>query len=287
MTIAACYLSTEGVVFGADSTSTIQLDAPGSDKPIEHHLNFGQKIFEVGEDSTLAITNWGLAALPSLSYRTMIARFGDDLSRNPANSVDDAAWRWNTYFWSEYAPAFAQLKLALASRKEKVTTPEENDAYLELRHTGFCGFCIGGYLGPSREPKAFEISFHPDDDLPNSPQALRPGYARFWGWPNLIERLVWGVDDSVYGAVLKTGKWSGTEKELADALLSNRLVQPADLPLREAIDWVHASIYTTIKAMKFSHWAPYCGGPIEIAVVSTDRKFRWVKHKTFSAALEI
>jgi hypothetical protein len=73
--------------------------------------------------------------------------------------------------------------------------------------------------------------------------------------------------------------------ELAQVLLSQSLGQPYDLPLREAIDWVHASIYTTIKAMKFSHWKPYCGGPIEVAAISTDRRFRWVRHKNFGAAL--
>ena len=111
------------------------------------------------------------------------------------------------------------------------------------------------------------------------------GRAKFWGWQNLIERVLWGVDDAVFGAVFSSGKWTGTEAELAQVLLSQSLGQPYDLPLREAIDWVHASIYTTIKAMKFSHWKPYCGGPIEIAVISTDRRFRWVRHKNFGAAL--
>ena len=56
--------------------------------------------------------------------------------------------------------------------------------------------------------------------------------------------------------------------------------------LPEAIDWVHTVIYTTIKAMKFSHYVPICGGPIEIALISSDRKFRWVRHKRFDEALD-
>jgi len=42
---------------------------------------------------------------------------------------------------------------------------------------------------------------------------------------------------------------------------------------------------TINKAMKFSHMAPVCGGPVEIAVITTDRKFRWVRHKKFDAAI--
>jgi hypothetical protein len=38
--------------------------------------------------------------------------------------------------------------------------------------------------------------------------------------------------------------------------------------------------------MKFSHMAPVCGGPVEVAVITTDRRFRWVRHKRFDAAIE-
>jgi hypothetical protein len=45
VTIAICYVSPEGVVLGADSTTTYGT----------HHFNNSQKLFEVGEDSSLAI----------------------------------------------------------------------------------------------------------------------------------------------------------------------------------------------------------------------------------------
>ena len=37
--------------------------------------------------------------------------------------------------------------------------------------------------------------------------------------------------------------------------------------------------------MKFKFGAPVCGGPIEIGFISTDRTFRWAKHKTFTSAI--
>jgi hypothetical protein len=37
--------------------------------------------------------------------------------------------------------------------------------------------------------------------------------------------------------------------------------------------------------MKFSFGAPVAGGPIEIGFISTDRPFRWVRHKSFSSAI--
>jgi hypothetical protein len=111
------------------------------------------------------------------------------------------------------------------------------------------------------------------------------GRAHFWGCPNLIERVISGMDFDMFCRILDSGKWNGTAKELTDVLVQGALGQPFDLPLREATDWIYASIYTTIKAMKFSHLAPVCGGPIEIAVISTDRAFRWVRHKQLGEAI--
>ena len=44
MTIAACYLAAEGVVFGADSTTTMFVSGIGPGTPgAEHHYNFARK----------------------------------------------------------------------------------------------------------------------------------------------------------------------------------------------------------------------------------------------------
>ena len=102
---------------------------------------------------------------------------------------------------------------------------------------------------------------------------------------DIIPRVLYGCATESLVAILNTGKWTGTADELVEATVGSMLIQPVDLPLREAIDWVNTVIYTTIKAMKFSHFAPVCGGPIEIAVISTDRRFRWVRHKSFGDAI--
>lgn len=47
MTIAACYLSADGVVFGADSITTMYASGVGpSASGSEYHYNFAQKIFK-------------------------------------------------------------------------------------------------------------------------------------------------------------------------------------------------------------------------------------------------
>lgn len=102
-----------------------------------------------------------------------------------------------------------------------------------------------------------------------------------------MDRLILGLDYQVFRTILASGKWNGTAEELVDTIQPTRLAQPFDLPIREAIDWIHASIYTTIKVMKFSHLPPVCGGVVEVAVVTSDRNFRWVSHKRMGEAIPL
>jgi hypothetical protein len=87
-------------------------------------------------------------------------------------------------------------------------------------------------------------------------------------------------------AALLSGKWTGTPQEFDAIIAPHRLLHPPTVPIREAIDFTHACLSATVKAMKFSILHRSCGGPIEIAVITTDRLFRWVRHKTFASAIE-
>jgi hypothetical protein len=287
VTIAACYLSAEGVVFGADSTSTMYVSGGGpGTSGSTHHFNFAQKIFQIGEDSTLAMTMWGLGNLANTSYRTLIAQFADSLVGQGAQSMEEVANRWNHFFWAAYSAEFDSiLQSARALHEQPARTPEEEERLTSLVQALSGGFCIGGYLMNDRTPNAYEVRYDPTMAGPSHIDRLSIGATRFWGWQNLIDRLLFGVDFGVVGDILRSGKWSGTNEELYSLLPPYCLGQPSDLPIREAIDWVHASIYTTIKTMKFSHMPPVCGGPVEIAVITTDRRFRWVRHKGFDAAI--
>ena len=164
-------------------------------------------------------------------------------------------------------------------------TPDEDTELQYYRQTFYVGFCIGGYLAHSRLPEAFQLSYDPTLAAPGQPGDLPLGTTKFWGCPGLLERLMFGIDLSLAQSIMQSGHWSGTTQDLLALVQPYQLIQPGALPIREAIDLVHASIYTTIKAMKFSHLERACGGPVEIAVITTDRPFRWVRHKGLDAAI--
>lgn len=287
MTIAACYLSSEGVVFGADSTSTMYVQGPDPNQSGQfHHYNYAQKIFQIGEGSNLAITMWGLGSLGQTSYRTLIARFADELAAQPASSMAEIADRWNTHFFIAYALYLGPLMTRIRELKAQTSrTPDEEAELRALEQTYSGGFCIGGYCLPDRKPEAYEIIYQLDQTAPQQPKPLQIGNANFWGCPNIMNRLLFGADIGLLADIESSPKWTGTFEDLVALVSPYRLAQPFDLPIREAIDWIYTSIYTTSQAMKFSHLAPVCGGPVEVAVISTDRPFRWVRHKTLDAGI--
>ena len=286
MTIATCYLSPEGVVLGADSTTTYGA----------LHFNNSQKLFEIGEESTLAAVAWGLGGLQISSHRTLLALLDDDLRKNPPATNNEAANRWTDQFWAAYSdpgspisPAIAECQRLHAKKPFDPKTPDpsgrteaEEREYQQLRVVLVAGFCIAGYVLPDRTPAAFEVVFDPLQSKP-TPTSKPQGYW-FWGAPNMIQRLIFACDDELKSSIVGSGKWSGRRQELEALVAQHALAHPI-VPIREAIDFVHACISSTIKAFKFSNLSQICGGPIEIAVITTDRKFRWVRHKAWDAAI--
>lgn len=285
VTIAGIYLTPEGIVFGADSTSSAPTESG------MHYLDFNQKIFQIGEASTLGVMTWGLGSLGGQSYRTLAAKLDDELRDRPARSVQEVATRWLDLVWPVYSGFELVVRfkaLALKATHDPndpaSRTQDEEKEFTNLRSALVLGFCIGGYLLPDREPLAFSMVLDPSSPTRPTPNRHAAESWSWWGVPNIVRRLVFGHDQNLVQTILKSGKWSGTPQELTDALATQRLVH-ASLPIRDAVDYVHSCVYSTIKAMKFSSMAQVCGGPIEIAVITTDRKFRWVRHKPWDAAI--
>lgn len=288
MTIAGFYLCPEGIVLGADSTSSV---------PVQeglHYFDFTQKVFEVGENGTLGMVTWGLGCLWPASYRTLIASLADDLLAHPATSISDVAQRWIDSFWNAYSASQYVLQCNQLHTKPphnpaanpvdpNARTEEEEKTYKNLQQALVVGFCLGGYVMPDRTPRAVYMTFDPTSGKP-TPTEMVDECEQWWGVPNIIHRLMLGADDNLINAIVASGKWNGTQADLVPILQTQRFAH-GTLPIRDAVDYVHSCIHSTIKAMKFSNMSQVCGGPIEIAVITTDRKFRWVRHKPWDAAI--
>lgn len=250
----------------------------------------------MGQDSTLAIVTWGLGCLAQTSFRTLFAQFADELSTDRPSNGQEVAQRWCDFFWTRYS---AEMKPVIEKCRQLASKPafvpgsglpvrgarteREERQFEELNLGLVVGFCIGGYLATSeRVPFAFQTIFEPLATAP--PQAVAVTGPRFWGAPNMVDRLIVGCDGNFRETILASGKWVGTESDL-DQLIGRQELVHGILPIRDAVDFVHTCIFSTIKALKFSNFSQICGGPIELAVITTDRKFRWIRHKTWDTAV--
>jgi hypothetical protein len=223
----------------------------------------------------------------------LIAQLADAIQQASPGSVDDVAAKWVDLYWEEYQRHQLILRCHELSEKQpydaskggdpQVRTEDEEREYHYLRQNLVVGFCLGGYIRDERTPTAFEIIFDPTGPKP-SPEPLSLPDMRAWGAPNMINRLIRGIDDGIVADILGSGKWTGTEEELNAILVQHVLAHPI-LPIRDAIDFVHTCVYSTIKAFKFANLSPICGGPIELAVITADRHFRWVRHKHLHSAI--
>jgi hypothetical protein len=283
MTIAACYVSRDGVVFGADSTSSFTASTGW------RYYNNEQKLFEVGEmGSTLGVVTWGLGTLATVSYRQLFSELSDSLIHNPPHSVQEVADRWNLQFWNAYAaqlPLFQEHAAYLALRALAARTPEQEKAMGELKVALSVGFLIGGHVAADRRPLAFAMHFDPDQTAQGPAQPIQMGGWMFGGAPRMYTRITRGIDEFIENAILSSPHWTGGPAVLDSLIQPHIHHPPVVLPIREAVDWIYAMILSTIKLLKFSQDAPICGGHIEIAAITVDRRFRWVSHKGLDKAL--
>ena len=255
-----------------------------------HYFDFNQKIFQIGDASTLGLLTWGLGSLGSTSYRTLLAKLDDGLKQQKPKSVAEVAARWVELIWPVYDSFDLTIKFRALTAKPardpanaNSRTEEEEKELSNLKAGLVLGFCIAGYVPSDRACVVCQMLFEPGLAKP-VPKVHTVESFSWWGVPNIVSRLVFGADHNLKSAILASGKWTGTPAEY-DAILANQRLVHASLPIRDAVDYVHSSIYCTIKAMKFSSFPQVCGGPIEIAVITSDRKFRWVRHKAWDAAI--
>jgi hypothetical protein len=271
MTIAIAGNFTEGVVFAVDSACTYQQ----SDGDIRTIYNAAQKIFHVGlspdwSDSPYGAVLFGDASYCGISWRNVIGNFWRQQAQKqiPAN---------------EMAQSFLAYLQAIEPDPEKRTES---------------GVFFAGYGKDDLNVRCFKILAK---NL--SAQEIPIGGFQYDGVPNVVQMLLFGMTGQTrlevnkrFGAVTirKEGP-DGTpiEKSLAQEVLdlieaTGVFCRPEmDMPLRDAIDYMHFLVYSTEKYFKFSSGAPICGGPVEIAAITIDRGFRRILTKPLDYSIHM
>lgn len=270
------------MVLGADSTTTLSF--PDRRAPV--YLDHAQKLFQVGpEGSTVGLVTWGQGELGQYSHRTVAALFGELIAARGLDDIQVAAGALGELVWEEYAGAYDDYirRVSELIAEGPDLDHEQDREFQNIVHAFTGGYCVGGRLRPADRCRAFEVSWDPRQNSALV-REVRQETPVMWGVPHFMDRLIFGIDSSVVARIANSERWTGTHDELYDLVASHPLIRPRSLPIREAIDWIHTCIHTTIRGIKFASLPHSCGGPIEIGVITTDRPFRWVLHKPMDAA---
>jgi hypothetical protein len=259
MTIAATYLVSDGVVLGADSSTTVQVFKPERTDVVQL-LSHSQKVFEVGEKSRMGICTWGAGSLGNISHRTIVAQLADKTTDR--TTLKEAS----------------EILVGIVS------------PLIKGREIPFVGYYLGGWNKGNHEPACFHIEITPKE---NKVFPIELGLCSFSGNPIFFSRVFWGFDQTLRDKLREELKKS-INVEKFDTVFEEAFIKASaglasigfqDLPIREAVDFIYSYLHITVKAEKFKFGSPSCGGPIEVGFISTDRRFRWVRHKAFSSAI--
>lgn len=229
-------------------------------------LRHSQKVFEIGSESRFGICTWGAGSFGNISHRTIVARLAEEIG--PETTVEEAT-----------------------QKLKEIVEPIAHES-----RVSYVGYYLGGSDPKSHNPACYKIEFfNKDGQNISTIKELQLGQCEFSGTSHFFTRVFYGFDPSLrenlWNELYKVGmKDAGISRQQFDEAFNRSygglIVSGfADLPIREAIDFIYSYLHITVKAEKFKFGSPTCGGPIEVGFISTDRPFRWVCHKGFTSAI--
>ena len=272
MTVTISIQVMDGVVIGADSTSS--LSTGGHD--VSNTYDNANKIVNICKGKPIGLYFWGTGSIGNSSLTTL----AKDLRRRFAGDDDlNDPWRLDTNNWTVHSVA------------EQVRQFFYEDAYTRVyEHApepdSDTGIAICGY-SPGREvSERYEVVFGrngcdgPGNEEPDGQlEDLVPR-----GVTDPITRLVLGVSLDLPNILVND---LGLPAENLDAALRillgklNNTPVHAAMPIQDAVDLADFLVELTKQWVRFLPGAPTVGGPTEVAAITKHEGFKWVKRKFY------
>ncbi|HWH33613.1 MAG TPA: hypothetical protein VNU01_13165 [Egibacteraceae bacterium] len=270
MTISVTIQVMDGMVFAADSTSTLMTSNGVAANTYDH----ADKILNLCKGRPLAVGFWGMGGIGESSMMTLMkdlrARFAGDVDSyeewllKPTCSVREVAVRVKEFIYDEkYVPVYGGNK----------------------KHPAL-GLAVGGYSPGKSLPERYEIIIGEDGQC-QGPEEENPGSAgslRWRGQPEAITRLVLGFGLDLPSVLHeKLGVPEDQIGPAVDLIRANLLQDPVHpaMPIQDAIDLAEFLVELTKKWVRFRPGAVTVGGPTEIAAITKHEGFKWVRRKHY------
>jgi hypothetical protein len=271
VTIAVSLKVNEGLVFAADSASTL-LVGKGRSIGVHRVYNHANKITNLRKGSPIGFMSWDLGSIGPASISTLAKDLRRRLSgRDPAYpkweldrqkyTIEEVAERTKTFFFTErYKPFY------------KGRGPKPG-----------LGILVGGYSAGAELAEEYRI------DIANGkctgPDQLQTSYGVTWdGQRDALSRLILGISTRLPRVLID--RLGVPEAEVPPVLQVLREALQVELvaaymPLQDAIDLATYLVEVSVGFTRFNPGPDTVGGPIEVAAISKHEGFKWIRRKHF------
>ena len=264
MTIAVCAKVSEGLVLGADSLMIVEDIDSQMKKPIVANTFKNVKKLHQLEGYPIGILSWGTESIGPRNIVSLVDEFDHSLPDYNDN-ID--------YTVEEISQSFFNF---IKKKCEKIN-PERLKRF-EL------GIAINGFSRGEFFPNEFKFtlpfSTKIEEVRPNDSNG-NPSFGVSWyGRYDAIVRLHMGCDFGLRMEITEILLKKGMEIEEINKIFSEYEYSSnfSSMPLQDAINFVSYLINLMCGRCRFYSGTPFCGGPIDIAVI-TYKGFKWIKSK--------
>jgi hypothetical protein len=278
VTICVAVRVNDGIVFAADSATTLSITKESGKTEVINVYKHGMKVFNLYKGRPLCAMTCGLGNFGARSISTLSKDFRHKLTHGASDwylnkddySLEEVVTKAKNFFFDE---VFSQL---------------------DPRPSGAFEYWIGGY--PSDISSPFELwKFGIYDGVCEGPTMLSPPGAPGISWggsPAPLSRLVLGFDHTLVEALDEAITFDGMGADTGPAgTLDNLmkfirartevyLLSPA-MPIQNAIELADFLVETAKRYYAFLPGADIVGGDTDIATVTRHEGFKWIRRKHY------
>ncbi|MCJ7513789.1 MAG: hypothetical protein MUO23_12570 [Anaerolineales bacterium] len=234
----------------------VHLKAPDGTYGVAKAYQNARKLFPLGKEPAVGVVTFGAGSLGARTIYGLVLEFSRE---RHGNSVQDVAQALHAFIKGHYDAAFGQAPL---------------DQRPPL------GFYIAGYS--DRKALAEEWEFI----LPRADTAtkVRPDDAYGASWRGIdfpFTRLHFGFDPRMRLYLQQ----AGVSEEILAPIFGEKIfsspVAFEGMPIQDAINFAVYVLRTTIGFTSFELGPPACGGPLQVAAITHESGFQWVKEPKY------
>lgn len=272
LTIAISIKVNDGLVFAADSASSIIINDPTGSSGVINVYDNANKVFNLHKQIPVGAITWGAGSIGLSSTTTLVKDFRELITTNPEHRIDPQSYTVEDIARKFYEYIYTEGYLIEFASWDPIRRPA-------------LGFIIGGYSTGAKMADVWKIDIL-EGGFCQGPQRIRQEDECGLDWngvPDPISRIIMGYSPQFPQILSMAGiepQKIAEVFQLANLHLQSPMIIPA-MPIQDAIDIAYFLVDLTTKYVKYNPGPPTVGGPIEIATVTKHEGFKWITRKHY------